>query len=118
MIETRVDRRQFGSDRAGQLHKLGYPPPRRPGQPPPQRFPPGLAADGENMPKSILEQVGTVETRVGLGDPRQLLLLVIGEAVRVLPQRPPRALHPLRGTGRDRAAPPILLAAARSAAQN
>src|SRR5487761_1004306 len=47
------------------------------------------ALDLEDQPQSFLQQPGTVETRVGPGDPFQLGLLGGGELFRVLPQRPP-----------------------------
>ena len=44
----------------------------RPGDPPVQGLFAFLAFDGEYMPKSFFEQVGAVQSGVGLGDPGQL----------------------------------------------
>jgi hypothetical protein len=41
------------------------------------------------VPQTFLEQVGAMQGRVGLGDPRDLCLLVAAEPSRVLPQRVP-----------------------------
>ena len=50
----------------------------------PRRLRPGRA---EDQPEAFLEQVGPVQPGVGLGDPGELGLLLVGEVLRVLPQR-------------------------------
>src|SRR6478672_13131122 len=55
--------------------------------------------------KPFLEEVGAVEPRVGLGDPRQLHLLAIGEVLRVLPQCVPCASQCQRWSGGHGGAP-------------
>ena len=61
----------------------------------------GGLVDGEfdDRPSAFLEEVGAVEPRVGLGDPRQLHLLAIGEVLRVLPQCVPCASQCQRWSG-------------------
>jgi hypothetical protein len=54
-----------------------------------------LALDGEHVPQALLEQVGTVQSGIGPGDPRQHRHLVLGEVPGVLPQRIPSALQGL-----------------------
>src|SRR3954447_24264141 len=39
----------------------------------------GLAFDGEDVAQALSEQVAAIEARVGLGDPVELLALVVGE---------------------------------------
>ena len=41
----------------------------------------------EDQPEAFFEQVGAVQPGVGLGDPGELGLLLVGEVLRVLPQR-------------------------------
>ena len=55
-----------------------------------------LEGELEDQPEPFLEQVGTVQPGVGLGDPGQFGLLPAGEVLGVLPQRVPGALQRLR----------------------
>jgi hypothetical protein len=52
----------------------------------------------EDQSETFLEQIGTVQPGVGLGDPGQLGLLRGGQALGVLPQREPGVLERLRLT--------------------
>src|SRR3954452_10999649 len=58
-----------------------------------------VVAELEDQPEAFLEQVGTVQHRVGLGDPGELGLLPGGEVLGVLPQRKAGVLERLRGAG-------------------
>jgi hypothetical protein len=44
----------------------------------------GLALDGEYVAQALFEQVGAVEPRVGVRDPRELVVLLVGEVLGVL----------------------------------
>lgn len=41
----------------------------------------------EDGTQAFFEQIGAVEPRISLGDPRKLRLLLVGEVLGVLPQR-------------------------------
>ena len=47
----------------------------------------GLAFDGEDVAQALFEQVAAIEARVGFGDPVELVALVVGEVLGVLPER-------------------------------
>ena len=46
-----------------------------------------VAFDGEHVAQSFFEEVGAPQSRVGLGDPVELVALTAGEVAGVLPQR-------------------------------
>ena len=54
----------------------------------------------EDQPEAFFEQVGPVQPGVGLGDPGELGLLLVGEVLRVLPQRVPGMLQRFGVAGR------------------
>src|SRR4051794_3516810 len=71
----------------------------RPGDPRLERLDGFVVTEPEDQPEAFLEQVGTVQHRVGLRDPGQLGLLPGGEDLGVLPQRKAGVLERLRGAG-------------------
>lgn len=83
MVEGGVDAGADGGDAPGEVDEGRDSAATGPGQPPVQRLLAGLALDLEDEPQVFFEQVGTVQPRVGLGDPVQLGPLV-GELVGVL----------------------------------
>lgn len=127
MFEGGVDSPAVLDDATGQLDEGGDAAAPRPGDPPVQGLFAFLAFDGEYMPKSFFEQVGAVQSGVGLGDPGQLGALGFGEVLRVLPQRVPGAFElagalspgPRRGASAGPAATPTasLRASARASFQ-
>ena len=66
-------------DAAGEVDEGGNAAASRPGQPPVEGLLAGQALDVEDPAQAFLEQVGAVKTRVGLGDPLELLPLLDGE---------------------------------------
>lgn len=58
-----------------------------PADPAVEHFFAGGTLEHECHPQALVQQVGAVQARIGLGDPGRLLVLAVGEVLRVLPQR-------------------------------
>ena len=89
-----------GGDPFGEVHEGGDAAAACPGQPALERFDSVLPFDGEHVAQAFFEEVAAVETRVGLGDPVELVALAVGEVLGVLPQRVAGVLERSRVTGR------------------
>jgi hypothetical protein len=75
-----------------QLDEAGQPAAVGPADPPVQGLDglaPAAFGDGEHGAQALLERPRPVQRGMGLGDPGQLLTLVLGKVLGVLPQRPP-----------------------------
>jgi hypothetical protein len=83
VIEGGVDAFSDGFDASGQADKRRYSAATCPRQPSLERSLAGGALDAEHVAQCFFEQPGSVQARVGLGDPGQLLLLAFGEGVGV-----------------------------------
>ena len=101
MFERGVDLVSDGSDAFGEVHERQDSAASGPGQPAIQGDLAGLALGDEHVAQAFFEQVAAVQSRVGFGDPRQLLPLPVGEVVGVLPQRVAGALEPAGIAGGD-----------------
>jgi len=100
VFECCVDLGAVSSDLATEFHEGRDPAALRPCQPPVEGLLAGVALDLEHEPEPLLEQVPAVQTRIGLGDPGQLGLLMDGEVLRVLPQGVTRPFETLGTFGR------------------
>jgi hypothetical protein len=101
VVERGVDLVADRGDAFGEVDEGPDPAAAGPGQPAVQRDLAGLALDGEHVAQAFFEQVGAVQSWVGLGDPGQLVPLLVGEVVGVFPQRVAGALEPAGITGGD-----------------
>ena len=72
MVEGGVDLGAVLHDASLQLDERGDAAASGPGDPPVERLFAGLTLELERDPQTLLEQVGTVQPGVGLGDPGQL----------------------------------------------
>jgi len=87
VFERGVDGGAVFDDAALQLDEGGDAASSSPADPAVEGFLSGVAFEHENGPEAFFEQVGAVQPGVGLGDPVQLVSLVVGEVLGVLPQR-------------------------------
>ena len=89
VFEGGVDGGAVFDDLAGQFDEGRDTAAPRPGHPPVQGLFTFLSFDGKDMAQAFFEQIGAVQSGIGLGDPGQLGVLPVGEVLRVLPQRVP-----------------------------
>ena len=94
VFEGGVDRVAVFDDLAGQLDEGRDTAAPRPGDPPVQGLFSFLSFDGEDMAQAFFEQIGAVQSGIGLGDPGQLVVLAFGEVLGVLPQGVAGTLEP------------------------
>jgi hypothetical protein len=93
VVECGVDGLAVAHDAAGQFHEHRDAAAARPGDPPVQGLLAVFAFDREHMPQALFEQIGAIQSGVGLGDPGQLGGLAFGEVFGVFPQRIAGALE-------------------------
>jgi hypothetical protein len=84
VVERGVDSVADGGDAFGEVDERGDAAAPRPGQPAVQCLFPGGALDGEDVAQPFFEQVAAVQSRIGFGDPGELVALAVGEILRVL----------------------------------
>ncbi|CKR39914.1 Uncharacterised protein [Mycobacterium tuberculosis] len=94
MVEGGVDGHPVAFDAGGKLDEYRDATALGPGDPPVQGLFTFLALDRKHMPQALFEQVGAIQTGIGLGDPGQFGALAFGEVLGVLPQRVAGALEP------------------------
>jgi hypothetical protein len=87
----------LGGDRAGELDERCETTPARRRDPLVEELDRVAGGQPVDLSELLLEQVGTVQPRVGLLNARELRLLAVGEVLGVLPQREPGALQIMRG---------------------
>lgn len=92
MVEGGVDGHPVAFDAGGKLDEYRDATTLGPGDPPVQGLFTFLALDRKHMPQALFEQVGAIQTGIGLGDPGQFGALAFGEVLGVLPQRVAGAL--------------------------
>ena len=99
MLERGDDPRVGGADASGEVHEGGDATASGPGEPALEGVFAGLAFDGEDVAQALFEEVGAVEAGVGRGDPGELVALVVGEVLGVLPKRVAGVLETARVAG-------------------
>ena len=99
VFEGGVDAVADGADAFGEVDEGWDAAAAGPGKPAVQGGLAGLAPDREHVAQPFFEQVGAVQSWVGLGDPGQLVALPVGEVVGVLPQRVAGAFQSAGVTG-------------------
>ena len=95
MLEGGDNPRVDGADASGEVHERGDATASGPREPALEGVFAGLAFNGEDVAQALFEQVAAIEARVGLGDPVELVALVVGEVLGVLPERVTGVLEPL-----------------------
>src|SRR5258705_12743322 len=93
VVEGVADQGQVVADGRGQLDEFGDAAACGPGDPAGEQDPAGFASRGEYRAELLLEQVGPVETVVGLGDDRDRGALFAGEVLRVFEYGPAGAFE-------------------------
>src|SRR5258705_12953266 len=93
VVEGVADQGQVVADGRGQLDEFGDTAAGSPGDPPGEQDPAGLASRGEHRAELLLEQVGPIETVVGLSDGRDRGALLAGEVAGVVQYGPAGAFE-------------------------